>query len=81
VIARLVQSRRFAAAKGHPGLAGDEAAWIALKHGGKVILLRHTHVDIRERDRAFGRVRRAFAGRLPSNLFWLLSRPVKMCQQ
>jgi phosphohistidine phosphatase SixA len=29
-------------------LADDEHVWAALKQGGKVILLRHTHVDIRE---------------------------------
>jgi phosphohistidine phosphatase SixA len=29
-------------------LADDAAIWAALKQGGKVILLRHTHVDIRE---------------------------------
>jgi phosphohistidine phosphatase SixA len=29
-------------------LADDEPVWAALKQGGKVILLRHTHVDIRE---------------------------------
>ncbi len=29
-------------------LANDEHVWTALKQGGKVILLRHTHVDIRE---------------------------------
>ena len=29
-------------------LADDEPVWAALKAGGKVILLRHTHVDIRE---------------------------------
>jgi phosphohistidine phosphatase SixA len=28
--------------------ADDELLWAALKQGGKVILLRHTHVDIRE---------------------------------
>jgi len=28
--------------------ADDEKIWAALKQGGKVILLRHTHVDIRE---------------------------------
>ncbi len=28
--------------------ANDEQVWTALKRGGKVILLRHTHVDIRE---------------------------------
>jgi phosphohistidine phosphatase SixA len=28
--------------------ANDEQVWAALKQGGKVILLRHTHVDIRE---------------------------------
>jgi phosphohistidine phosphatase SixA len=28
--------------------AADEQVWAALKQGGKVILLRHTHVDIRE---------------------------------
>lgn len=28
--------------------ADDEAVWATLKQGGKVILLRHTHVDIRE---------------------------------
>jgi phosphohistidine phosphatase SixA len=28
--------------------ADDEQVWVALKQGGKVILLRHTHVDIRE---------------------------------
>src|SRR5512147_374195 len=28
--------------------ANDEQLWAALKQGGKVILLRHTHVDIRE---------------------------------
>ena len=29
-------------------LADDEKIWAAIKQGGKVILLRHTHVDIRE---------------------------------
>ena len=29
-------------------LADDEQVWDALKQGGKVVLLRHTHVDIRE---------------------------------
>lgn len=29
-------------------LADDERVWAALKEGGKVILLRHTHVDMRE---------------------------------
>jgi phosphohistidine phosphatase SixA len=29
-------------------LADDEKVWAALRQGGKVILLRHTHVDIRE---------------------------------
>ena len=29
-------------------LADDEHVWAALKQGGKVILLRHTHVDMRE---------------------------------
>src|SRR5436190_22882391 len=29
-------------------LANDERVWTALKQGGKVILLRHTHVDISE---------------------------------
>ena len=29
-------------------LADDERVWAALKQGGKVILLRHTHVDIGE---------------------------------
>src|SRR5271169_6973181 len=28
--------------------ANDEQVWAALRQGGKVILLRHTHVDIRE---------------------------------
>jgi phosphohistidine phosphatase SixA len=28
--------------------ANDDQVWAALKQGGKVILLRHTHVDIRE---------------------------------
>ena len=28
--------------------ADNEQLWAALKHGGKVILLRHTHVNIRE---------------------------------
>ena len=28
--------------------ADDDQVWAALKQGGKVILLRHTHVDIRE---------------------------------
>jgi phosphohistidine phosphatase SixA len=32
---------------GH-GFANDEHVWTALKQGGKVVLLRHTHVDIRE---------------------------------
>jgi len=31
----------------HPH-ADDEQVWAALKQGGKVILLRHTHVDIQE---------------------------------
>jgi phosphohistidine phosphatase SixA len=29
-------------------LADDEQVWAALRAGGKVILMRHTHVDIRE---------------------------------
>jgi phosphohistidine phosphatase SixA len=29
-------------------IADEEQVWAALKQGGKVILLRHTHVDIRE---------------------------------
>jgi phosphohistidine phosphatase SixA len=29
-------------------IADDEHVWAALRQGGKVILLRHTHVDIRE---------------------------------
>jgi phosphohistidine phosphatase SixA len=29
-------------------LADDDQVWAALRQGGKVILLRHTHVDIRE---------------------------------
>jgi phosphohistidine phosphatase SixA len=29
-------------------IADDERVWAALKQGGKVILLRHTHVDIRK---------------------------------
>ncbi len=29
-------------------LANDENVWASLKQGGKIILLRHTHVDIRE---------------------------------
>ena len=29
-------------------LADDEQVWAALKRGGKVILLRHAHIDIRE---------------------------------
>ena len=29
-------------------LADDQQVWAALKQGGKVVLLRHTHVDIRE---------------------------------
>jgi phosphohistidine phosphatase SixA len=29
-------------------LADDQHVWAALKQGGKVVLLRHTHVDIRE---------------------------------
>jgi len=29
-------------------LADDEHVWAALKQGGKVILLRHTHVDVQE---------------------------------
>jgi phosphohistidine phosphatase SixA len=33
---------------GGRALAGDEHVWAALKQGGKVILLRHTHVDIQE---------------------------------
>ena len=28
--------------------ADNEQLWAGLKHGGKIILLRHTHVDIRE---------------------------------
>jgi phosphohistidine phosphatase SixA len=31
-----------------PALADDEQVWAALKQGGKVVLLRHTHVEIRE---------------------------------
>ena len=29
-------------------LADDELVWAELKHGGEVILLRHTRVDIQE---------------------------------
>ena len=29
-------------------LADDERGWAALKQGGKILLLRHTHVDIQE---------------------------------
>src|SRR5690349_24225524 len=29
-------------------IADEEQVWAALKQGGKVVLLRHTHVDIRE---------------------------------
>lgn len=29
-------------------IADDERVWAALKQGGKIILLRHTHVDVRE---------------------------------
>jgi phosphohistidine phosphatase SixA len=39
-LAALLSARR--------ALADDEKIWAALKQGGKVILLRHTHVDIRE---------------------------------
>src|SRR5262249_49999574 len=28
--------------------ADDEQVWAALKQGGKIILLRHTHIDIRQ---------------------------------
>ena len=38
----------FADAVDQMRLADDERVWAALKQGGKVILLRHTHVDIRE---------------------------------
>ncbi|MGY4178598.1 phosphohistidine phosphatase SixA [Bradyrhizobium sp. USDA 4518] len=31
-----------------PTFANDEQVWAALKEGGKVVLLRHTHVDMRE---------------------------------
>ena len=31
-----------------PAQANDERIWAALKEGGKVILMRHTHVDVRE---------------------------------
>jgi hypothetical protein len=41
LLALLTLSARWA-------LADDEQIWAALKQGGKVILLRHTHVDIRE---------------------------------
>ncbi len=33
---------------GGEAVADDDAAWAALKEGGKVVLLRHTHVAIRE---------------------------------
>jgi phosphohistidine phosphatase SixA len=38
----------FLALSPRGALADDEQVWAALKKGGKVILLRHTHVDIRE---------------------------------
>jgi|SRR3974390_849351 len=41
LLAFLVQPHR-------PANADDEQIWAALKQGGKVVLLRHTHVDIRE---------------------------------
>ena len=41
LVVLLTHSTKFA-------LADDEHVWAALKQGGKVILLRHTHVDIRE---------------------------------
>ena len=31
-----------------PAFADDEQVWAALSQGGKVVLLRHTHVDMRE---------------------------------
>jgi hypothetical protein len=31
-----------------PAFADDEQVWAALGQGGKVVLLRHTHVDMRE---------------------------------
>jgi phosphohistidine phosphatase SixA len=39
-LAALLSARR--------ALADDEKIWASLEQGGKVILLRHTHVDIRE---------------------------------
>jgi phosphohistidine phosphatase SixA len=38
----------FLALSTRGALSDDEQVWAALKGGGKVILLRHTHVDIRE---------------------------------
>jgi broad specificity phosphatase PhoE len=38
----------FLALSTRGALTDDEQVWAALKEGGKVILLRHTHVDIRE---------------------------------
>src|SRR5262245_4780089 len=31
-----------------PTFADDEQVWAALRQGGKVVLLRHTHVDMRD---------------------------------
>ena len=31
-----------------PAFADDEQVWAALRQGGKVVLLRHTHVDMRD---------------------------------
>ena len=38
----------FLALSTRGALTDDKQVWAALKEGGKVILLRHTHVDIRE---------------------------------
>jgi phosphohistidine phosphatase SixA len=48
VAARLLRLACLLAISAGPAFADDEEVWAALRQGGKIVLLRHTHVDMRE---------------------------------
>ncbi|QIG94909.1 MULTISPECIES: histidine phosphatase family protein [unclassified Bradyrhizobium] len=48
VAARLLRLVCLLAILAGPAFADDEQVWAALRQGGKIVLLRHTHVDMRE---------------------------------
>jgi hypothetical protein len=48
VAARLLRLVCLLVISAGPAFADDEQVWAALRQGGKIVLLRHTHVDMRE---------------------------------